>query len=133
MSRVRPNTSTNRLALIIISVNYPICTLRFGHIFHYNIKPLIMKQLIFALVTILLFSTCQKEVAIKQKPQDYIEYIQSQLRASLSDSVYQHLDFDRSLLSKSKTYEQHFLRVPFKGEKLADAFVILKTNKEGLI
>lgn len=92
-----------------------------------------MKQLIFALGIVLLFSTCQKEVVTVQQGQSYIEYIQSQLRAGLSDSVYQLLDFGRALLSKSTVYDQHFLRVPFNGEKLSDAFFIVKTDEKGFI
>ena len=90
-----------------------------------------MKQVVsILLVTMLLYSR-QKEIT--QKSELYLDKVKTVLKDSLQNSMYQTLDFERSVLSDVDSMQLYILRIPYKNNSLNNGFVILQTSKNGII
>src|SRR5688500_5536557 len=92
-----------------------------------------MKRLLFFCLAVVFMSSCKKEIIEKPTSLKILENVKAALKDSISPSDYQSLDFHRALFSKADQPQLYFLRVPFKGKKISEHFVIVKTDKDGLI
>ena len=90
-----------------------------------------MKQVVsILLVTMLLYSR-QKEIT--QKSELYLDKVKTVLKDSLQNSMYQTLDFERSVLSDVDSMQLYILRIPYKNNSLNNGFVIIQTSKNRII
>lgn len=91
-----------------------------------------MKRFI-TLSLLLLFGliACRKET--RQPPDTYLQKVQAGLKDSVSNSDYESLDFERAVFSKIDSVGLYYLRIPFKGKKLENDFVIVNTTNAGQI
>jgi len=83
---------------------------------------------------LLVIVSCKKE--IKNNKHDfsgYIENVKAALKDSLSANDYASVDFNRTVLSKVDSVQLYLLRIPLKGKKIKNDFVIVKTNVDGKV
>jgi hypothetical protein len=90
-----------------------------------------MKHILFILLATILVIGCQKD--FKPNNQDYIQTVQKALKDSLTTIDFQSLDFSRSARSRVDSVGLYFFRIPFKGLKPNEHFVLVKTNESGNI
>ncbi len=74
---------------------------------------------------------CRKEVNEHHNP--FLQLVQLSLKDSLRQDAYARLDFNRAVLAQVDSVSLYLLRIPFRGEKLENHFLLLQTNGEGKI
>ncbi|NTS41946.1 hypothetical protein HRG84_13600 [Flavisolibacter sp. BT320] len=90
-----------------------------------------MKQILFLSLAALLFIGCQKDLGPIYS--DYVKTVSKSLQDSLHTADFQLLDFSKAARSRVDSVGVYFLRVPFRGKKSNVDFVLVKTNKAGII
>ena len=90
-----------------------------------------MKHTLLIVMAVILIAGCQKDF---QLPGDnYKETVRKGLQDSLSKADFENLDFHRAALSSVDSVNLHFLRVPFRGKKQDEEFLLVKTTETGVI
>lgn len=84
-------------------------------------------------IAMILLASCQKELVKNGKNLALIEHLKTALKQRISTTDYQRLDFDSPFFSKAAEQQLYFIRIPFKGKKLSEQFLIVKTDIAGLI
>jgi len=85
------------------------------------------------LITVLLFS-CRKSSDTQPKQNsntDYLVNIKTFLQDSLTSVDLSTIDFNRTIHSALDSGKINFIRIPFKGRPMKDAFILINTNTEG--
>jgi hypothetical protein len=91
-----------------------------------------MKRLIYSTFALLLLISCKKEIK-NSDSSGYIENVKAALKDSVSLTDYSDLEFSKAILSKDYTASLYFLRIPFKGKKIENDFLIIMTSINGII
>lgn len=60
-----------------------------------------------------------------------LHFVRTALKDSMDGEAYRELDFTRAVLSRVDSMQLYFLRVPFRGEKLSQHFVLVQITGEG--
>lgn len=79
-----------------------------------------------------LMYSCRKEHSVVQ-PKNYIQEIQNSLKDSITEPIYESLEFSKAILSRVDSLNLFMLRIPFKGKKLENDFIVLHTGITGNI
>jgi len=89
-----------------------------------------MKHLFTLTICACFLFACRK--ANHLQADDYLSWVQTALKDSVSSQDLNSLDFSSSVLSSVDSVDLHFLRIPFKNHSV-NQFVLLQTTKEGRI
>ncbi|MFL5811220.1 MAG: hypothetical protein ACJ749_16990, partial [Flavisolibacter sp.] len=92
-----------------------------------------MKHIVAILGCLFLLASCKKEITPFFNGDVYLQNVQAALKDSLGEGDYAGLDVSKSVLSKVDSIGLSVLRIPFKGKKFENDFVLLKTNEQGMI
>lgn len=90
-----------------------------------------MKHILLIPFVALLVWSCQKD--LKPTNNDYIETVRKGLQDSLRTADFQALDFSKAAHSSVDSVGLYFLRIPFKGMKQNEDFVMVQTTESGVI
>jgi hypothetical protein len=91
-----------------------------------------MKHLLPISLFLVFLISCKKEPSISY-PGNYMQSVKDALKDSISRNDFVMLDFSKSVLSKVDSIQLYILRVPFKDKNFINDFVVIKTNKAGII
>jgi hypothetical protein len=91
-----------------------------------------MKKLLLFPLLFVLVSSCHKNIDTKKSDSNYLAKVKKALSDSLSNNDFATLDFSKAIITNpDSTFS--FLRIPFKGIKFSDEFVLAKTYANGKI
>ncbi len=91
-----------------------------------------MKNLLLIALAVVWMSSCKKDIRSGNPHPSYLENVKTVLKDSLSSGDYANLEFKKSIITKAED-GRNLLRVPFNGKKLAEEFVLLKTDSLGQV
>jgi hypothetical protein len=91
-----------------------------------------MKPLLTITLLLLLVVSCRKEDATRGQEKGYLQQVQMSLQDSMRAPDYRNLDFTRAVQTWVNE-DTVYLRVPFEGQELESAFVLLLTTEDGHI
>lgn len=92
-----------------------------------------MKHLIIIASIILLgVSSCRKEVSSPSHDLHYINTVKAALKDSLAVEDFNSLDFTKPVRTFIDSGNITLLRIPFKGKSIANDFVLLQTDENGV-
>ena len=91
-----------------------------------------MKPLLLPILIAFSIISCRKSIESNQNMSSYLNKVNSCLKDSLAVSDYDNIDLSKALITHPDS-TINFLRVPFKGMKISQRFVVLKTNPSGEI
>jgi hypothetical protein len=91
-----------------------------------------MKYLISICLLFVFITSCKKEIKTIDSSA-YLRNVRTGLKDSLAANDYAQLDFSKAILNKVDSVQLYFLRIPFNGKSLANDFLVVKTNSNGVI
>jgi hypothetical protein len=89
-----------------------------------------MKPLLLLTLSLLLIVSCRKGINSEPSSSTYLKNVKASLNDSLSKADFSALDFSKAIITNAGN-AVNYLRIPFKGIKISEEFVLLKTNSNG--
>ena len=103
-----------------------------------NFRPFYL----FVLCYLMFLNSCSKQQVLKETVEtadpislqiNYLAKIKSIMKDSLSVNDFSRIDFSKVYKSKDVRSKNYFVRITFKGKKISNDFILLKTDNVGNI
>jgi hypothetical protein len=92
-----------------------------------------MKRSLLIVTTFLFLFSCNKNIDQDSNYNSVLKNVRSSLSDSLSKNDFEALDFSKSLLSNVDSIKLHLMRIPFKGKRIKEEFVLLQLSEDAKI
>jgi hypothetical protein len=91
-----------------------------------------MRNLLLITFAVLCILSCSKDIKQDESQSTYLNNIIRGLKDSLSLTDYANINVDKAIITNTKK-GWSLLRIPFKGKKLSEEFVLLQNDSSGQI